>query len=87
MVGQRSDRGKVYPPRVRGNRGNAASPKNRHGLSPRVRGNRLANENINASRGSIPACAGEPSGSLFVGITSVGLSPRVRGNPDGYGSG
>ena len=31
------------------------------GLSPRVRGNRGLDDNVLHQRGSIPACAGEPS--------------------------
>ena len=33
------------------------------GLSPRVRGNRIQTDRVNATGGSIPACAGEPGGS------------------------
>ena len=59
--------GWVYP-RVCG--GTAATqragPKS-SGLSPRVRGNLHQEQDVQASPGSIPACAGEP--------------PRVRGNP------
>ena len=48
------------------------------GLSPRVRGNRRRPGGADASRGSIPASAGQPH-------PAYGLSPRVRGNrPDGH---
>ena len=32
------------------------------GLSPRVRGNHALDEGLRLSEGSIPACAGEPTG-------------------------
>ena len=74
------------------------------GLSPRVRGNLLANRDATEEMGSIPACAGEPSRRFAVRRTvevyprvcggtcpgsesfcsGIGLSPRVRGNPDLY---
>ena len=70
------------------------------GLSPRVRGNPVMRLSLPGCQGSIPACAGEPSGSHTHSSTapvyprvcggtywrarctasSVGLSPRVRGN-------
>ena len=70
------------------------------GLSPRVRGNRAAAQCGYPTAGSIPACAGEPSGlsgrsdgsrvyprvcggtypPLRRRDSSLGLSPRVRGN-------
>ncbi len=57
----RHDLGGVYP-RVCGGTTNAALrsvPK--WGLSPRVRGNPLCRSVLKCERGSIPACAGEPS--------------------------
>ena len=52
---------RVYP-RVCGGTGSARSTKQpRWGLSPRVRGNRAARRVRATQRGSIPACAGEPS--------------------------
>ena len=53
------------------------------GLSPRVRGNPDAGMiNQATSRGSIPACAGEPNVQDWLKATTSaeGLSPRVRGN-------
>ena len=62
--------GWVYP-RVCGGTGpdggNAAA---RHGLSPRVRGNLTRPSRYNVGRGSIPACAGEPTMST--------TQPRMR---------
>ena len=73
------------------------------GLSPRVRGNLHGLHQRLAGDGSIPACAGEPTGrrsrsrrtavyprvcggtptAVSKATCSVGLSPRVRGNPEG----
>ena len=52
------------------------------GLSPRVRGNPMAEVPEVETERSIPACAGEPlsSESGVLGVQSWGLSPRVRGN-------
>ena len=51
------------------------------GLSPRVRGNRLAIGAAFIVLRSIPACAGEPPGPGRRAATGGrGLSPRVRGN-------
>ena len=75
------------------------------GLSPRVRGNRGFVLDAPSTRGSIPACAGEPQGAncrtdrvgvyprVCGGTASAeaararvqGLSPRVRGNHDEQG--
>ena len=68
----------VYP-RVCGgtwhiNRGQAPD----EGLSPRVRGNRVAAGEIEYLRRSIPACAGEPGGH-FVNLSSPEVYPRVCG--------
>ena len=73
------------------------------GLSPRVRGNRSASGVQQKLWGTIPACAGEPTGKMPalgtirdyprvcggtispspIGRAAKGLSPRVRGNPEG----
>ena len=50
------------------------------GLSPRVRGNRIASVSHSIPAGSIPACAGEPPGLGIRSGSLSGLSPRVRGN-------
>ena len=48
------------------------------GLSPRVRGNRIARDVVNAPYGSIPACAGEPTDTR--GRSSApSVYPRVCG--------
>ena len=68
----------VYP-RVCGGTGTPASSQaSAIGLSPRVRGNRLASAGIVVGVGSIPACAGEPSSSRSrIYISRV--YPRVCG--------
>ena len=71
-------RAQVYP-RVCG--GTKPSPEDvirEQGLSPRVRGNLVAWISASCSRGSIPACAGEPRSSM---ATSPGwqVYPRVCG--------
>ena len=48
------------------------------GLSPRVRGNRSTMMPSMGIRGSIPACAGEPSGGKPAAIF-VAVYPRVCG--------
>ena len=48
------------------------------GLSPRVRGNRLAGAESQKDRGSIPACAGEPR-AIFCLVLIVRVYPRVCG--------
>ena len=50
------------------------------GLSPRVRGNPLTYLIGLSSKGSIPACAGEPNEIGLPRPVMPGLSPRVRGN-------
>ncbi len=76
-IGQQSTV-EVYP-RVCGGTGNA--PGQHHpeqGLSPRVRGN-LGERHFDADhRGSIPACAGEPSSSMPP-RANVAVYPRVCG--------
>ena len=69
---------RVYP-RVCGGtpRPNSAQAM-RQGLSPRVRGNPLADLTIGHYQGSIPACAGEPVKSLSR-LTPYWVYPRVCG--------
>ena len=50
------------------------------GLSPRVRGNPPTNSEASTRPGSIPACAGQPTGGRILSVDEAGLSPRVRGN-------
>ena len=52
----------------------------RGGLSPRVRGNRLASPIHSDPDGSIPACAGEP-GTLRTRGSIRSVYPRVCGEP------
>ena len=66
-------------PRVRGNRliCNRRLAK-LSGLSPRVRGNRVGNAVNRQSIGSIPTCAGQPSGWLAC-VGCQGVYPHVCG--------
>ena len=48
------------------------------GLSPRVRGNPMVPNTFEASIGSIPACAGEPTPAVYPS-SPVGVYPRVCG--------
>ena len=68
----------VYP-RVCGATGSdVVVRRDKHGLSPRVRGNHEHTDSLQSERGSIPACAGQPSLSrLLVGGSRV--YPRVCG--------
>ena len=59
---RKSRRKAVYPRVCGGTRGRRCEVGTRHGLSPRVRGNHQGRRPTDAARGSIPACAGEPSG-------------------------
>ena len=52
----------VYPRVCGGTRRSSIVARRRRGLSPRVRGNPTAHGAAPAHPGSIPACAGEPSG-------------------------
>ncbi len=70
----------VYP-RVRGGTTRSTVPHfSISGLSPRARGNHRAALLVNYRRGSIPACAGEPSCAIPIRSPTSGLSPRARGN-------
>ena len=68
----------VYP-RVRGGTSESGSADDaRYGLSPRARGNLLTLAVRAICFGSIPACAGEPSGRSTRRLTTT-VYPRVRG--------
>ena len=68
----------VYPRVCGGTRGCPDSGRTSSGLSPRVRGNRPAPRPGWSSRGSIPACAGEPHAASN-GAGGLGVYPRVCG--------
>ena len=73
---------RVYP-RLRGGTLFAClAGRNELGLSPLARGNLEWSRTRNAFRGSIPACAGEPSASTRK-KTSSGVYPRLRGGTIG----
>ena len=77
-------RAAVYP-RVCGGTANARAFCNWcEGLSPRVRGNRRVPSAQWLRPGSIPACAGEPAGSVPCN-TAVTVYPRVCGGTIGGG--
>ena len=83
----RTDRGRgrrVYP-RVCGGTAGSTPPRwTPGGLSPRVRGNRAHVVPDDPRRGSIPACAGEPSPGLRASRTGR-VYPRVcGGTPAGF---
>jgi len=68
----------VYP-RVRGGTANQEKHGGKNqGLSPRARGNLVANEYDDGGKRSIPACAGEPSSAPAKSKRSK-VYPRVRG--------
>ena len=68
----------VYPRVCGGTGADRMSHQSACGLSPRVRGNQNAGRGSYATPGSIPACAGEPSHSLFHGGGGQ-VYPRVCG--------
>ena len=69
---------RVYP-RVCGGTIGSVWPRGvNSGLSPRVRGNQGGAGLQRGGRGSIPACAGEPTGSSW-SLTEPGVYPRVCG--------
>ena len=74
----------VYPRVCGGTTPPALQESECSGLSPRVRGNRLAMRSSKFFQRSIPACAGEPSNSMPAGSDST-VYPRVCGEP-GRGS-
>ena len=72
---------RVYP-RVCGGTSLAASEQLPYpGLSPRVRGNRIAGPHAAAEQRSIPACAGEPA-SAAIPAPQPAVYPRVCGGTD-----
>ena len=69
---------RVYPRLRGGTVSHGILESRRQGLSPLARGNRGASGLHLAGRGSIPACAGEPSGRQPE-QTGLGVYPRLRG--------
>jgi len=69
---------RVYPRVCGGARRSRILGVSSRGLSPRVRGSRCQSRAPLALAGSIPACAGEPSGDLQGGLHK-GVYPRVCG--------
>ena len=76
--GPPSTTSRVYPRVCGGTRSVWSRLSGAPGLSPRVRGNRRAASPPACNPGSIPACAGEPSGRLAGGARSR-VYPRVCG--------
>ena len=72
---------RVYPRVCGGTSTSSSSATCIRGLSPRVRGNRLAAAPARARAGSIPACAGEPCRAAGRPPLS-GVYPRVCGGTD-----
>ena len=68
----------VYPRVCGGTKGMVAGANVHVGLSPRVRGNRVAVPVFAGRIGSIPACAGEPSCENSA-LASAKVYPRVCG--------
>ena len=75
----------VYPRVCGGTCGGQLAHGGRSGLSPRVRGNRPSPTPTTPMPGSIPACAGEPSGFLPGGAADR-VYPRVCGGTTGIGT-
>ena len=73
-----SSAARVYPRVCGGTNLDSSCNQPGQGLSPRVRGNRLASHPILRGRRSIPACAGEPPDDSKRG-QSGGVYPRVCG--------
>ena len=71
---------RVYPRVCGGTTPHLPLPHCLTGLSPRVRGNHVAERHLVRRRRSIPACAGEPVEDRTPRLAHDGLSPRVRGN-------
>ena len=82
---QQDGRYEVYPRVCGGTVGDVVDDAVVAGLSPRVRGNRRAQQHGQAHRRSIPACAGEPSSRAARHGTS-GVYPRVCGGTSGNAS-
>ena len=74
----RENRIEVYPRLCGGTPNTYFSLNSSHGLSPPVRGNPMYSAKVFLSRGSIPACAGEPSMAIvWYSIDTV--YPRLCG--------
>ena len=71
----------VYPRVCGGTENSIINACHSAGLSPRVRGNRIAAQQHPPLLRSIPACAGEPKGRHFA-TTRIGVYPRVCGGTD-----
>ena len=74
----RRTRTRVYPRVCGGTPSGSPTAKEYGGLSPRVRGNLRGLPLPCPGRGSIPACAGEPSQADYT-VARVGVYPRVCG--------
>ena len=73
---------RVYPRVCGGTRPTPSRQPPASGLSPRVRGNRIASAISRLSMGSIPACAGEPQPRYHCCLPQ-GVYPRVCGGTRG----
>ena len=69
---------RVYPRVCGGTIETGSENRRRQGLSPRVRGNPMSFGPVDELQRSIPACAGEPQGIVYV-RNDVGVYPRVCG--------
>ena len=76
--GRRAHTLKVYPRVCGGTEDSARIDGRGQGLSPRVRGNRVATPVNLCTSGSIPACAGEPC-THSTADTATAVYPRVCG--------
>ena len=74
----RSGMNEVYPRMCGGTCFGANAPRTTRGLSPHVRGNRERARLCGARRGSIPACAGEPT-RPSARVSCPGVYPRMCG--------
>ena len=75
-----ADPSPVYPRVCGGTQNDPAALRAVPGLSPRVRGNLVADRHREPGEGSIPACAGEPA-PAGSGQSPKGVYPRVCGEP------
>ena len=71
-------RHRVYPRVCGGTSRHRRGKHGSHGLSPRVRGNRVPLAGTQARGRSIPACAGEPE-IRFTIVQAIKVYPRVCG--------
>ena len=72
---------RIYPRVCGGTEQQQLAALDKVGLSPRVRGNRSLRSSTAASRGSIPACAGEPCGMAEGMPARYGSIPACAGEP------